>query len=125
MNIVDQAAQTDSPVTTPALAAGSLASGILASSCCILPLALVTVGIGGPWVAQLTALAPYQPIILGAAGVTTGYGLWRAYRKPNACVPGSLCANPAAGRITKAVLWIGAVIAISAFGLTMINVLLP
>ena len=123
MHIVNQAAQTDSPVTTPALAAGSLATGILASSCCILPLALVTVGIGGPWVAQLTALAPYQPLFLGAAGVTTSYGLWRAYRKPQACVPGSLCANPVAGRITKTILWIGAVIATSAFGLTLINAL--
>jgi mercuric ion transport protein len=106
------------------LAAGSLATGLLASSCCILPLALVTAGLGGSWVAQLTALAPYQPFFLGAAALTTGYGFWRAYRKPQVCVPGSLCANPAAGRVTKTILWIGAVIAVSAFGVSMFDALL-
>jgi len=30
-----------------------------ASSCCILPLALFTVGISGAWIANLTALEPY------------------------------------------------------------------
>ena len=123
MKNMDQTVQTDSPVTTPVLAAGSLATGVLASSCCILPLALVTAGIGGPWVAQLTALAPYQPLFLGAAAITTGYGLWRAYRKPKACVPGSLCANPVAGRFTKTILWIGAAIATSAFGLNIVSAL--
>lgn len=124
MNSDVQTVQKASRVTTPALAAGSLATGLLASACCILPLVLVTIGAGGSWVAQLTALSPYQPFFLGAAALSTGYGFWRAYRQPQACAPGSLCANPAAGRTTKAILWIGAVIAASAFGVTMLDALL-
>jgi len=124
MNSMDKTVQMDSQVTTPALAAGSLATGLLASSCCILPLVLVSIGIGGSWAAQLTALSPYQPLFLGAAALTTGYGFWRAYRKPQVCVPGSLCANPAAGRVTKTVLWIGAIIAASAFGVNVFGALL-
>jgi mercuric ion transport protein len=121
MNSMDKTVQKDSQVTTPALAAGSLATGLLASACCTLPLALVAIGAGGAWVAQLTALSPYQPFFLGGAAVTTGYGFWRAYRKPQDCAPGSLCANPGAGRITKTSLWIGAVITASAFGVTIFD----
>ncbi|MGQ0484543.1 MAG: mercuric transporter MerT family protein [Hyphomicrobiales bacterium] len=124
MDSVDRTVREDSQVAAPALAAGSIATGLLASSCCILPLVLVTIGVGGSWVAQLTALSPYQPFFLGAAALTTGYGFWRAYRKPQACAPGSLCANPAAGRFTKTMLWIGAVMAASAFGVTMFDALL-
>ena len=123
MNSIAQVVRTESQVATPALAAGSLATGLLASSCCILPLALVTAGIGGSWVAQLTALSPYQPLFLGAAALTTGYGFWRVYRKPQVCVPGSLCANPAAVRATKAVLWTGAIIAASALGVNIFGAL--
>lgn len=119
-----QTVQKESQATTPVLAAGGLATGLLAASCCILPLALVTAGIGGSWVARLTALAPYQPFFLGAAALMIGYGLWRAYRKPQVCVPGSLCVNPAAGRATKTILWIGAFIAASAFGVSMFDALL-
>ncbi len=124
MNSIAETVQKDSQVATPALAAGSLATGLLASSCCILPLALVSVGVGGSWVAQLTALAPYQPYFLGAAALTTGYGLWRAYRQPQACAPGSLCERPVAGRLTKTVLWTGAVIAASALAVNLFGALL-
>ncbi len=124
MNSIAQTVRKDSQVATPALAAGSLATGLLASSCCILPLGLVTIGVGGSWVAQLTALSPYQPFFLGAAALTTGFGLWRAYRKPQACAPGSLCERPAAGRVTKTILWTGAIIAASAFGVNVFGALL-
>ena len=51
-----------------AAAAGML--GALASmSCCILPVALFTLGISGAWIGNLTALAPYQPIFLAARAV--------------------------------------------------------
>src|SRR6266481_210174 len=46
------------------LAAGGVIGAIAASSCCILPLVLFTLGISGAWIGNLTALAPYQPIFL-------------------------------------------------------------
>jgi hypothetical protein len=39
-------------------AALGLAGAFLASACCILPLALVTLGISGAWIGNLTALEP-------------------------------------------------------------------
>jgi mercuric ion transport protein len=99
---------------------GGLAAGALASSCCILPLALVSLGIGGVWVGKLTALAPYQPAFLAAAALLIGVGLWRAHRKPAACVPGSLCEKPAKTRATKTLLWIGALLAASAASVNLV-----
>jgi len=90
------------------LAVGGLAGAALASSCCVLPLVLVTVGIGGAWVSRLTALAPYQPYVLGATVPLLGIGLWHVYLRPApACEPGTLCAVPGSRRFTKAALWAG------------------
>ncbi|MGO9234313.1 MAG: mercuric transporter MerT family protein [Methylocella sp.] len=48
---------------------GSLIAGAAAvfggSLCCVAPLVLLTLGIGGTWVATLTALEEYRPIIIG------------------------------------------------------------
>ena len=111
----------NSQLATRGLAAGGLAAGILASSCCILPLALVSAGVGGAWMGNLTALSPYQPWFLGAAALAIGGGMWRAHGKPKVCAPGSLCDSPATGRITKALLWIGAALAVSAAGVNVIG----
>lgn len=102
-------------------AASGLAAGLLASSCCILPLALVSVGIGGAWVSKLTALAPYQPVFIATALIALGGGFWTAYRKQTACVPGSLCEKPAATRTTKAVLWLGLLIVAGALSVNFIT----
>ena len=93
---------------TGLLAAGGLIGGVLASSCCVLPLALVSLGISGAWIGQLTALSPYQPYFLIAALALLGAGFWQAYwRKPEVCVPNSVCAKPRSGAVAKSVLWIG------------------
>ena len=106
--------QQDSPkLDNRLLAASGALAALLASSCCIVPLALVSVGIGGAWVSKLTALAPYQPIFITAAVLALGAGFWTAYRRQAKCVPGSICEKPAATRTTKVVLWIGLIIVAS------------
>lgn len=49
-----------------ALAVGGLAA-VLASTCCLGPLVLVTLGFSGAWIGNLTALEPYRPIFIGVA----------------------------------------------------------
>lgn len=106
---------------TGLFAAGGLVSGILASSCCVLPLLFVSLGISGAWIGQLTALSPYQPYFLGAALLLLGAGFWRAYRrKPEVCLPNSLCANPQSGPVTKSILWIGAVLVFTSLAANLV-----
>jgi mercuric ion transport protein len=99
--------------TTQALAATGLAAGLIASSCCLLPLLLLSAGIGGAWMSQLTALAPYQPLFLGLAAVALGWGFWRSYRRKD-CAYGSTCYRPGVLWTTRVLLWLGSAVVLLA-----------
>ena len=56
------------------LAAGGMLGALAASSCCILPLALFSIGVSGAWIGNFTRLAPFQPCFVVAALVSLGAG---------------------------------------------------
>ncbi len=88
------------------LAAGGVLGAVLASTCCIVPLVLVTLGISGAWIGNLTALEPYKPLTSGIAVVFVALGFWHVYvRRRPACSDGTYCARPQSSRITKTALW--------------------
>lgn len=88
------------------LVAGGVLAALGASSCCVLPLALFSIGVSGAWIGNLTALAPYQPVFVAAALAFLALGFWRVYRKPDAaCAEGNACARPGANRTAKIGLW--------------------
>ena len=96
-------------------ATGGVLGALAASSCCILPLALFGLGLGGAWVGNLAALAPYQPIFLGIAFAFIGFGYYLVYRRPGAaCVEGAACAPRSSGRIVKPALWVATVLVAAA-----------
>src|SRR5258708_40299034 len=47
-----------------ATAVGGVLGAIAASSCCMLPLLLFTLGASGSWICTLVRLAPYQPYFI-------------------------------------------------------------
>ncbi len=97
------------------LAAGGVLSAVLASACCIGPLVLLTLGISGAWIGNLTALEPYKPFFAVIALGFIGAGFWHVYfRKPTVCEPGSYCARPSSARTTKAALWAALVLVVAA-----------
>lgn len=51
-------------------------SAILATSCCIVPLILVNLGLGGAWIANLTVLQPYRIYLLVGAVLLSGIGVF-------------------------------------------------
>src|SRR5207302_8298021 len=78
---------------------GGILGAIAASSCCILPLTLFSLGISGAWIGNLTALAPYQPYFIAATLACLGYGYWLVYRSGKvACADGAACARPLPSR---------------------------
>ena len=88
------------------IAAGGIMGAVAASSCCILPLVLFSLGISGAWIGNLTALAPYQPIFVAVTFGFLGYGYWLVYWKPRvAYAGGTACARPLPNRIVKISLW--------------------
>lgn len=89
------------------LAAAGISGALIASSCCVVPLLLVTLGISGAWIGNLTALEPYKPYFLSVTVLLLGAGFWYVYFKPKKeCDEGSYCARPSSSRITKSALWI-------------------
>ena len=76
------------------------------TSCCILPLVLVSLGVTGVFIGQLTALYAYKWVTFSLAAVVLGYGFWKAYRKVPAedCGTGT-CARPVDRGFMHGVLW--------------------
>src|SRR6266853_2007406 len=84
------------------LAVGGVIGALAASSCCLVPLALFAIGVGGAWIGYLTRLAPYQPYFLGVAAACLGIGYWLRYRSRRAvCAEGEMCARPLPSRIVR------------------------
>jgi mercuric ion transport protein len=83
-----------------ALLTGGVAA-ILASTCCLSPLILLTLGISGAWISSLTLLEPYQPLFIGAAVVALFFAYRHIWRPVADCEPGQVCAVPAVNRSYK------------------------
>src|SRR6201987_4187093 len=62
------------------IAAGGMLGALAASSCCILPLVLFSLGVSGAWIGNFTRLAPYQPYFIAATLVFLGCGYWLGFR---------------------------------------------
>ena len=90
---------------TRMIAAGGILGAIAASTCCVVPLLLFSLGISGAWVGNLTALQPYKPIFIAITLGFLAYGYWMVYRKPKACADGEACARPLTNRLVKTALW--------------------
>ena len=89
---------------------GSLFAGVLAaigaSICCVGPLVLLMLGIGGAWVATLTALEPLRPWLIGATVLFLGLAFRRLYLQPQVCEPGAACAGQIVLRRQRWLFWI-------------------
>ena len=105
------------------IATGSIIGAVLASSCCIAPLLLLTLGVSGAWMGNLTALAPYQNYFIVATLLFLGTGFWYVYWKPKkSCEDGSYCASPTSDRVIKIALWFATALVALALG---VNFILP
>jgi mercuric ion transport protein len=96
----------DRPAPETASIVAGCVSALGASTCCVLPLVLVSAGLGGAWVAQLRALERFQWIFIAAALAAFGFAFYRLYLRPaGACAPGTACATPATRRNQRLAFW--------------------
>jgi mercuric ion transport protein len=101
----------DAKDQTGLAATGGILGAIAASACCLLPLVLTILGVGGAWMSSLRALNAYQPYFIALAVTALGYGFYQIYWKPRkACVDGVACARPLPRRLVKTGLWSGALL---------------
>lgn len=105
-------------------AKGSLIAGVLAgigaSICCVGPLVLLAFGIGGAWVGNLTAMEPYRPAFIGLALLFLGLAFRKLYLAPQACAPGTPCADPRTVRRQRIVFWATSVLLLGLLAVPLI-----
>jgi mercuric ion transport protein len=89
---------------------GGIIAAFLSTVCCIVPLLLLTLGIGGAWMSNLTALEPYKPFFIIIACLF----LWIAFQKifltKTDCKDDKPCAVPENNQKYKIIFWIATVL---------------
>jgi mercuric ion transport protein len=89
---------------------GSLIAGGLAamgaSVCCVGPLVLLALGVGGTWVGSLTAMEPFRPFFIVLTLLFLGLAFRKLYMAPQVCAPGTPCANADTLKRHRITFWI-------------------
>lgn len=86
--------------------AGGILAGVGASVCCVGPLLLLSLGIGGAWIAHLIALEPYRPIFAVLAVVFLALAFRRLYLVPQSCTVGDDCAADRTRNVQRILFWV-------------------
>ena len=90
---------------------GAMGTAVAASACCTIPLALVSLGIGGAWVSNLVALEPYRPIFIGLTVFLFGVALFQNNRADSG--PDCDCEDEMNPKNRNTLLLIGAFVALA------------
>ena len=107
------------------MALGGIFGALAATSCCILPLVLFSLGVSGAWIENFTQLAPYQPFFIIATLTCLATGYWLVYRSSKAaCAEGDTCARPLANWLVRLGLMVATVLVIAAIGFDLLAPLL-
>ena len=86
---------------------GAVLAAVAASACCVGPLILVALGVGGAWASRLPLLELYRPLFIALTVGLLGFGFYRAYRSTGgeACGEGGSCTVPHSRRASRVALW--------------------
>lgn len=104
-------------------ATGGLLGAVAASSCCMLPLLLFTLGASGPWIGTLARLAPYQPYFIAVAVACIGCGYWLSHRSSNQNC-GAACSTRSASKFVNPALIVAITLVVAAIALDFLAPLL-
>lgn len=106
--------QTPFVIGSSLSAIGSSVVAAVASLCCVGPAVIAVLGTSG--VIAAARLAPFRPYLILGSIALVALGFWLAYRPRGGCI-GKTCTT-ASAKITRALLWLAAVI-------TVVAILLP
>lgn len=89
------------------LGIGAVLAGIAASVCCVGPLLLLSLGIGGAWMSTLTAMESVRPLFLILSVIFIALGFRKLYLMPSNCTAGEACATSEILHRQRLMFWIG------------------
>ena len=113
----DKTIQSDK-ATKKIIATGGLLGAIVASTCSVLPVFLLALGVSGSWIGSLRSLAPYKPFFVMISLVFIGTGFWMVYFKPQISIPkvqSTSCYRPFSEKTIKIMLWSSVIIILIVF----------
>lgn len=99
--------QESSAKPTPWLGIGAVLAAIGASACCVGPLLLLSLGIGGAWMTTLTSMEVVRPYFFILSLVFIGLGYRKLYLVPKSCATDQACASPDVKQNQRMIFWIG------------------
>ena len=96
---------------------GSLVAAVIAavaaSLCCVGPLVLLTLGIGGAWISTLTHLEFLRPYGIAITFLLLGLVFWKLYITPKSCSADKVCGTPKGSRVYRVVFWLVTIIIVA------------
>ena len=93
--------------STSWLGIGAILTAIGASVCCVGPLLLLSLGIGGAWMSTLTSMETVRPFFLILTLIFIGLGYRKLYLVPESCAEGEACASPEVKKKQRTTFWVG------------------
>jgi mercuric ion transport protein len=115
--------ETERKVSSPKsfLVAGVMAA-LAASICCIGPILLLSLGIGGAWISSLVLFEPYRPIFIVLTLLFLGLAFHRLHIASRACLQGSGCGDARLLRRWRLGFWIAAIVALALIAVPWVTV---
>ncbi len=96
--------------STPWLGIGAVLAAIGASACCVGPLLLFSLGIGGAWMSTLTSMEAVRPFFILVTLIFIALGYRKLYLVPENCEQGQACAVPEVKQRQRMIFWIGSLL---------------
>lgn len=93
-----------SPEPETASIAAGVVSALGASACCVLPLAAISLGLGGAWIAQLRELERFFYVFVAVALAAFAFAFYRLYLRPQPCAADAAC-PPSSRRGPRIAFW--------------------
>jgi len=100
---------------------GSIGAALGAAVCCVGPLILVSLGVGGAWIGEITTLEPYRPLFMAVAAGLLGFGFYRAYGTSGGAPTTDRtdcdeeCELPRAQHVNRVALWVATAVVLALF----------
>lgn len=97
---------------------GSIGAAVAAAICCLGPLLLVSLGVTGAWIGNLSAMEPYRPLFIVLSALLLGLGFYRVYGREAQAEcgeEGEECEAPRSRRINEVSLWIATIVVLGLF----------
>ncbi len=89
---------------------GAVLAAIGASACCVGPLVLLSLGVGGAWVSTLTSLEAIRPVFIVLSLVFIGLGYRKLYLIPSNCKESDACELFDVQKNQKIIFWVVSVL---------------